>query len=398
MPSVRTIALTKSGINKIRSQQFEFKTTDFADSIKSLSPGEWVSFKVSNSENWFGFINPLIDEKYVCGYALGILAKDDLNFSIEEFIKETITKSHFRRKRFHGYDKASRIFYGSVDGLPGLLIDQFENMSIVQINTAGIDRYRDLIRRFVSELGEVPAYFLDNAKYREKESLPTYSNDQFPDLLVVENGIKFKIRSEVLQKVGFYYDHRENRLQLMNLIPRLSTVPKKSVDLFCYSGAWGLSALKAGVEHCDFVDQGDFSQEVTEALRLNGFDDKGSFYRGDVFKFLDDSIQKKNLYDIILCDPPAFAKNPSQKNQALDGYSKLHRRVFKCLVHGGIVAFSSCTHYVTHQEFQKNILEAAVKEGRKAQLIYAGIQGFDHPVFSQDDRSNYIKSYFYIVE
>jgi 23S rRNA (cytosine1962-C5)-methyltransferase len=396
---VRTITLSKSGTNKIRGQQFELKTTDFEDSIKSFSPGEWVLLKLSPEEFWFGFINPLINDKFICGYVLGVYRKEDeKKFSEQNFLKMVITKAQSKRQRFYGYEKASRLFYGSADGLPGLIIDQFDNMSIIQINTAGIDRHREFIKEVATELSGVPSYLLDNAKYREKELLPVYANDMLPDLSVTENEIKFKIRSEVIQKIGFYYDHRENRHQLMNLISRLKVIPVKAVDLFCYSGAWGLSALKAGVQSCDFVDQGDFANEITEALKLNDLERKGRFHRGDVFKFLDESIVKKNSYDMILCDPPAFAKNPSQKNQALDGYSKLHRKVFKILKLGGIVAFSSCTHYVNHQEFQKNILESALKEGRRIQLIYAGIQGFDHPVYSQDDRSNYIKSYFYIAE
>jgi 23S rRNA (cytosine1962-C5)-methyltransferase len=284
------------------------------------------------------------------------------------------------------------------DGLPGLIIDQFENASIIQINTAGVDRYRDAIMKTVSDIMETPAYFLDNPKYREKESLPIFQNSQLPDLKVLENGLKYHIRSEVLQKVGFYYDHRENRLQLMEFLSRFNNRLEKGVDLFSYAGAWGMSALKAGVKHIDFVDQGDLSHEVLQSLKLNNYSECGSFHRGDVFKFLDQAIERKTFFDVILCDPPAFAKSVLQKSQALEGYSKLHRKVFKALGKASFVAFSSCTHYVSHEEFQKNILDAAYKEERKIQLVYAGLQGLDHPVTSLLDRSNYIKSYFYIVE
>lgn len=396
---MRSISLAKSGINKIRSHQLELKASDFEDSIKSIPPGEWCFMQASHQEIWIGFINPLIDEKYSCAQIVTkITPEDQKSFVVENFIIDKIKSAQTRRSRFQGYEKNARIFYGVSDGLPGLIIDQFENASIIQINTSGIDRYRDLIKKSVSDLMQTRSYLLDNPKYREKESLPTYENEKLPDLQVIENELRYAIRSEVLQKVGFYYDHRENRYQLMSLLSRLNKKLKNGLDLFSYAGAWGMSALKAGVSEVQFVDQGDFSYEVKEALQLNGFSERGVFHRGDVFKFLDESISKSKKFDLILCDPPAFAKSVLQKPQALEGYSKLHRKVFKTLEMGGLVAFSSCTHYVSHEEFQKNIQDAAFKENKKLQLIYSGIQGLDHPVKSLDDRANYIKSYFYIVE
>ena len=355
--------------------------------------------KAGPGELWVGFVNPMIDEKFSCAQLVAKLTADEMkSFSPESFILSKIQAAADRRKRIKGYEKNARLFYGVSDGLPGLIIDQFENASIIQINTAGVDRFREQIRNFVTDLMGTKAYFLDNPKYREKEFLPTFEAAQFPELHVLENGLKYQIRPEVLQKVGFYYDHRENRLQLMEILQRMNFRPKCGLDLFSYAGAWGMSALKAGCGEVDFVDQGDFEVEVNEALRLNSFQGKGAFHRADVFKFLDQAVDSKKLYDLILCDPPAFAKSALQKNQALEGYSKLHRKVLKALDKNSVVAFSSCTHYVGHDEFQKNVLDAAFKEGRKIQLIYSGMQGFDHPVMSLNDRSNYIKSYFYIVE
>lgn len=396
---MRSLSLSKSGTNKVRSHQLELKVADFEDSIKSLPPGEWCLMKVSPTETWVGFVNLLIEEKYTCAHLLSPLSVEEIKtFSIEAFITSKIKSAFAKRTRFSDYKKNARIVYGASDGLPGLIVDQFENAGIIQINTSGFDRFREHIQKTVSELSKTEAYFLDNPKYREKESLPTFETKAFPELHVSENNLKYKIRPEVLQKVGFYYDHRENRLQLMNMLSRLEVKPKTGVDLFSYAGAWGMSGLKAGVEQMFFVDQGDFSVEVNESLKANGFSGRGTFTRTDVFKFLDESVQKNQKFDLILCDPPAFAKSLQQKNQALEGYSKLHRKVFKALSNGGLVAFSSCTHYVSHQEFQKNIQDAALKENKKIQLIYSGMQGFDHPVTSLEDRSNYIKSYFYIVE
>jgi len=396
---VRTLNLSKSGLNKIQSRQIEFKSSDFEDSIKSIPPGDWCSIKISNNENGILYLNPLVDEKFTCGYLVHRLKTDEITaFDIKSFIFKKIQNALLKRKLFRGYEKNSRVFYGVSDGLPGLIVDLFNNISIIQINTAGLDRFRDDIKKEVERLVEVPSYFLDNTKYREKESLPFFESQNLPPLEVLENDIKYKIRPEVLQKIGFYYDHRENRYQLVNLLSRMNLEINDAVDLFCYVGAWGVSALKAGAKNCQFIDQGDFEIEINNTLQLNGFEGKGQFRRTDVFKFLDDTIQKNQKYDLVLCDPPAFAKSMLQKNQALEGYTKLHRKVFKIASSQAIVSFSSCTHYVNHEEFQKNILDAAKKENRSIQLIYVGTQGFDHPMDSLHDRSNYIKCYFYFVE
>jgi 23S rRNA (cytosine1962-C5)-methyltransferase len=214
----------------------------------------------------------------------------------------------------------------------------------------------------------------------------------------MENGLTYHLPAEVIQKVGFYYDHRENRLQLRALLSRLGRVPERGVDLFCYAGSWGMNALKAGVRSMDFVDQGNFDETVLAALKHNGLGDTGAFHRGDVFKFLDDAVTSGKRYDLIICDPPAFAKSSLQKSQALDGYSKLHRKVLKAAAPGAVLALSSCTHYVDHDEFQKNVLDAAHRENKKVQLLYCGMQGWDHPVEYLGDRGNYIKSYFFILE
>jgi 23S rRNA (cytosine1962-C5)-methyltransferase len=397
---VRALKLAKTGLNKVRAYQKELKQADIEDSLKSIPPGEWCLLIHSSVPiQYLCFVNPMVDDKYVSVHVLDQFSeKDTSEISPEEFIQAKLAQAVERRLQFRGYEQTSRLFYGWADGLPGLIADQFQDKIILQINTSGIDRFRELIKQTLEKITESKVYFLDNQKYREKEFLPVFETDQLPDISIVENGLSFHLRSEVMQKVGFYYDHRENRYQLISILSRLNRKFDSAVDLFCYAGAWGLAALKGGAANCSFVDQGDFETEINQALSLNGFAGKGSFRRSDVFKYLDESINVKRNFDLILCDPPAFAKSFSQKDQALEGYSKLHRKVLKAAAPKGLIAFSSCTHYVNHEEFQKNILEAAHKENRRLQLIYSGMQGWDHPVPSLMDKANYIKSYFYLLE
>ncbi len=395
---MRELCLAKSGISKIKQGLFDLKVVDIFDSIKSITPGEWCSFK-GEKEYFVGYVNPLVGEKFSCVYILSNTnIQNPLTFKVETYIAETLVKAFQKRQRYKGYEKASRLFYGQSDGFSGLIIDLFSNCCLIQINTAGIDRYRDLVLKMTQEYVGVPCYFLDNPKYREKEFLPRFDSQPFPDLKIVENDLEYYLPKEVVQKIGFYYDHRENRYQLRQLLARVNKNFSKGLDLFCYAGAWGMNALKEDVKNVEFVDQGDFLKTIEKSLEINGFLGRAHFTRSDVFSYLDSAIAKSLNFDLVLCDPPAFAKNPNQKKEALDGYSKLHRKVFKVAGNESICAFSSCTQYVSHSEFQENVLEAARREGRRVQLLYNGLQGWDHPTRSMNEKSNYIKSLFYIVE
>jgi len=391
---LRHLILNKTGQNKVRSQAKELKAGDFESSVKSCHPGEWCLLQVDGKEH-VGYINPLVGDQFTCFYLIEHSGNQTDPVLI---VKDKLERAYGKRSRLEGYLDGCRLFYGSSDGLPGLIIDTFLDTNIIQINTAGIDKYREEIRSFVSELTKKKSYFLDNVQYRSKEFLPSFEKENIQDLSIIENNLKYKLRSEVLQKVGFYYDHRENRRQLTRIMNSLNFTFNSGIDLFSYIGAWGINALSAGCKEVDFVDQGDFSTEVSWSLQKNSFEGRGHFHRTDVFKFLDEKIKADARYDLILSDPPAFAKSMNQKKQALEGYSKLHRKVFKLASKGSLCAFSSCTHYVTHEEFMKNIQETAFRENKKIQLIYTGIQGWDHPISSLNDRANYIKSYFYFVE
>lgn len=389
---MREISLSKSGEQKLRSHQFELKAQDASDSLRSFTPGEWV--RVRNS-SLLGFINPMLDEQ---PGAIQIIENSQHETDPQALIEKKIREAFGKRLLDPSYQEGCRGFYGQADGLPGLIADVYSNAILIQINTAGIDLFREKIREIFETVWERKAYFLDHEKYREKEGLPKHPQEELPNIEVSENGIRYELSSAVIQKVGFYYDHRENRRYLKNLLERATASKETGLDLFCYAGAWGMNALSGGMQRFDFVDQGDFSKEISRALTLNHFEGRGEFHRADVFKYLDAVTASGKRYDLILCDPPAFAKSAHQKRSALEGYSKLHRKVLKALAPKGIVVFSSCTHYVDPQEFQKTILDASYKEDRKLRLLHCGHQGWDHPTSATFDKSNYIKSFFYILE
>lgn len=392
---LKKISLKKSGVNRIKSNHSELKADDVEDFLKSFHPGEWVILS-SPEGQWLGYVNPLLE--FTANPITVLEPLTNPKITPTDYIKRKLDTAYALRGKIKDYLSGCRLVYGQQDALPGLQIDLFENACFIQINTAGLDTHRDFIKTYVFELTQKKCYFLDNQKYREKESLPFFEAEKLPDIKVFENDLHLSVRSEVIQKVGYYYDHRENRRALTDLILRMDHSFKNGIDLFCYIGSWGLHALKANVAQMTFVDQGDFSAEIQNNLKLNKFDDRGQYVRADVFKYLDQCAQEGKTFDLILSDPPAFAKSLSQKKGALEGYHKLHRKVLKLAAPWSLVGFSSCTHYVDQDEFQKTILEEAQKENRKVHLIYQGLQGWDHPIKSTMDKSNYIKSFFYIVE
>ena len=220
---MKVLNLAKSGLNKVRAHQRELKQADIEDSLKSIPPGEWCLLVHSTlTSSYLCFINPMVEDKYVSVHVVDQLAtKDSSQISPEKFIAHKLEQSVVRRKLFRGYEETSRLFYGWSDGLPGLIADQFNDKIILQINTSGIDRHREFIKHTLESLTGSKVFFLDNQKYREKEFLPVYQNETVPDISINENGLKFQLRSEVMQKVGFYYDHRENRQQLISLLNRM---------------------------------------------------------------------------------------------------------------------------------------------------------------------------------
>ncbi|AYF43155.1 S-adenosylmethionine-dependent methyltransferase [Halobacteriovorax sp. BALOs_7] len=388
---MRTINIKKKINLRFEEKVILLSGNDIEDSLKSYRPGEWCFFEF-NKAKYIGFVNPNSSrKKNICVYKY---SQDDPLSLIKNLIKNAVSY----RKEI-GYALDSRLIYGEADGLPGVIVDSYENCAIVQINSAGMDQFRNDIKTYLNELIDKDVLLLDNETYRKIEELPTFKKDDLPEVIsVTENGFKYKIDRELMQKVGYYYDHRENRRKFEELTIRTGQSFKKGLDLFTYVGSWGLHLLRANVSKVDFVDQANMQGVVDEHLSLNNFSGKGTFIRSDVFKFLDGAINSGNEYDIIVCDPPAFSKNYKDKKAALKGYEKLYNKIFQIIENGGLLAAASCTQNISMSELDQCVLKAANKIGVSVKLIDTGIQGLDHPISNLDSRSNYIKYLAYKVD
>lgn len=372
---------------------------------KGLRPGEWIILEDQLAKkNYIAYINPYSESFY----KLKILSEDktkkynvksDEEVVARELIVANLQAAFKLRDYLTDYSNGARLVYGMNDSLPGIIVDKYQKYILAQINTAGMDRFRDLIKaEIVKKYPEQKVLFFDNLEYRKAEVLPIHEPEKITeDLDILENGIQYRISQTVMQKIGYYYDHRENRSKLANLLTRTSFPKKTGLDLFSYVGSWGLHMLKAGVENVEFVDQANMEVATNTNLELNNFKGRGHFTRSDVFKFLDTALTSGKKYDVIVSDPPAFTKSEKNKIQALQGYEKLHLKAMRLLSDEGLMVVASCTHHVNYEELDKTVQEAALKNSQNVQLLDLGVQGMDHPFSGFKDKSFYIKYLVYFV-
>lgn len=395
---LKEVSLSKEGALKVHKKNFELYFSDLEDNIKSCIPGEWVIFKnIKKNKSYIGFVNPLVDNRSSCAHIIDEESK--LDISELEYLKCLIEKAFQKRKLFKEYNSNSRVIYGNADNIPGLIVDSYENLAIMQINTAGIDRFRNEVQEFLTKLLSKPIFILDNPKYRERESLPIYEVEPIPhNILIKENGLQFEVTKENLQKVGYYYDHRENRDRAKNILKKFDRKFEKGMDLFCYVGSWGINLIDAGCECVEFVDQGNFEEDIKQNLKLNNFETKGRFVRENVFEYLKTLNKNNEKFDLICSDPPAFCKSKKEAKKAYEGYLKLHKEIFKLLTPSSLFIACSCTYYIDFPTFEQSVVEAAKSVGRKIQLIDIGVQGFDHPTEKLIDKNTYLKYFAYLVE
>ena len=388
---MREVELSKSAVRQLSQYCSSFYEKDIETSVKSFQPGEWVSV-CSENKKYLGFINSNV----VAGPVLRVIGEVSGNDEPKTIVLGLIQEAFDRRDIFKSY-KNYRLCYGESDRLPGLLVDVFTNYVLVQINTAGIDRFREEIKVFLAALyPERNVILFDNEAYRKNEMLPLFENSSVDEVQVEESNFKYVINGETIQKIGYYFDHRENRLKLERFLSEITHL-SKGLDLFSYIGSWGLHLLRGGVENVEFVDQANMSENISSSLLLNGLEGRGQFIRKDVFSYLDGCIQKNQKFDIIVSDPPAFSKSEKNLKKALGGYEKLHAKCLKILNDSGYYVAASCTHGVSIEDLDQTVLKASGRIGKRVHLLDVGIQGWDHPFEGLSSKAFYIKYLLYKV-
>lgn len=294
---------------------------------------------------------------------------------------------------------AYRLIHAEGDGLPGLIVDIYDTVAIVQAHSIGmhIDRHR-IAEALAGVLGEK----CQTIYYRSQSTLPGKNNEEFQNeylrgmgivpYIVLEHGNKYYVDWEEGQKTGFFLDQRENRKLLGDFC-----LNKKVLNTFCYTGGFSIGALQGGAEFVHSVDASEKAIELTRKnLELNGFNSAmNKCFAMDTFEFLKD---KQDEYDVIVLDPPAFAKHRDARHQAVKGYQRLNTEAMKAIRTGGIIFTFSCSQVVDRQLFYDTIVSSAIQAGRNIKVLHHLSQPPDHPVSIFHPEGEYLKGLVLYIE
>jgi 23S rRNA (cytosine1962-C5)-methyltransferase len=287
-----------------------------------------------------------------------------------------------------------RLVYGESDGLPGLVIDRYGSACVVQIGTAGMELLKLKIQEALNQVLRCEAVlFKNDSSAREMEGLPSYveaakGNFDQP-AIVIEDGLEFQAPLAEGQKTGWFFDQAANRRALSKYVRKGSRV----LDVFSYVGAWGVRAAHHGAREVTCVDSSQAALELAAAnAERNGL--KVVTLKGDAFDVLEDLAKQGARFDIVVIDPPAFAKRKKDLPKALGAYKRLNQLALQVIADEGILVSCSCSFHVSAEELQDAIAKAARGAEKHLQIIEMGGQAPDHPVHPAIPETRYLKAYF----
>jgi len=334
------------------------------------------------------YINP---QALICARILS--RKTNLKCGVN-FFKERLTTALTLRNKLFG-KPYYRLVFGESDGLPGLVIDRFGAVLSVQITTVGMDiRKASLIEALVELLAPSAVILKNDTPQRQLEGLgqePEIAYGQLPDKLIIEeNGAQFRVDILGGQKTGWFYDHRVSRGQLASM-----TENQRVLDLFCYTGAWGIPAAIAGASEVVCVDASESALTLAkENAALNNVSEKLNFIHSDVFEFLKKARLDNQLFDIIVLDPPALVKRKKDFKEGYEAYRRLNHLALQVLAKNGILVSASCSHHLSRENLQEILRSSGRHIDRHLVFFASGGQGPDHPIDPAAPETEYLKTYF----
>jgi 23S rRNA (cytosine1962-C5)-methyltransferase len=285
-----------------------------------------------------------------------------------------------------------RLAHGESDGLPGLIVDRYGAQAVVQIGTAGMERLKPEITAALGELEFEAVLFKNDSAARELEGLPLYveaAAGPLPsELTVIEAGLEFQVPFAAGQKTGWFFDQSANRAALARFLKRGDRV----LDAFSYVGAWGVRAAQAGARVTCLDSSAHALEWAAANARRNGL--SLDTRRGDAFEELERLGEEGARFELVILDPPAFAKRRKDEPKALAAYKRLNQLAMRLIAAEGILISCSCSYHVSEEDFEHAIARAARSAGRRLQMLMRGGQAPDHPVHPAIPETRYLKAYF----
>lgn len=332
-------------------------------------------------------------------YQIGSIAVRILSFKPSAidttFWEQKISAAYEVRKRLGLVNKEKnnifRLIHGEGDGLPGLIVDIYGKTAVVQAHSVGMHHCRNVIAEALMKIGDG---LLESVYYKSETTLPFkaalnpkdgYLVGNSSDSVAIENSLSFYIDWLEGQKTGFFIDQRENRA-LLEKYAKDKTV----LNMFCYTGGFSVYAMRGGAQLVHSVDCSAKAIALTERnIELNYPNDtRHEAYTEDAFKFLE---KAGNQYNLIVLDPPAFAKHKDALQSALKGYTRLNAIAFEKIQPGGIIFTFSCSQAVSPQQFRLAVFTAAAKSGRHVRILHQLHQPADHPICIYHPEGEYLK-------
>ena len=320
----------------------------------------------------------------------------------EDFFRARVRNAWEYRKKT--VDTSScRLIFGEADFLPGLTVDKYEDVLVVESLALGMDRFKDLILKLITETLAKDGirirgiYERSDAKVRELEGMERvkgFLSEPFDTKVqICENGVKYYVDVAEGQKTGFFLDQKYNRLAIQKLCKGA-----KVLDCFTHTGSFALNAGIAGAASVLAVDASDTAiRQAEENAALNGLSDTVSFRVADVFELLPELEAAGEQYDIVILDPPAFTKSREATKNAIKGYREINMRGLKLVRDGGFLATCSCSHFMTQELFTETIAQAATSAHKRLRQVEFRTQASDHPILWNSDESYYLKFYIFQV-
>lgn len=356
--------------------------------LKEFSVGQWCHV-TNNRGKVLGtaYVNPntLICARLVSRFEKQVLTIDILVKKIQQALR-------LREKIFPV--PCYRLIFGEGDALPGLVVDRYHDILVVQITTAGMDNIQDDIIEALSQVIQPKTILLRNdSSSRELEGLELYSKTvlgELPEFVELEeNNTRFVTSLEQGQKTGWFYDHRLNRQRTQQYVK-----DKTVLDVFSYVGGWGIQALQAGAKEVTCVDASGFALGLAQkSAALNNREENFNTIEGDAFETLKALAEEGKKYDVVILDPPAFVKRRKDLKEGSLAYRRINRLAMNLIKNEGILVSASCSFHLGHEQLLNEIRQASYLANVDCQVLEQGHQGPDHPIHPAMKETDYLKSF-----
>jgi len=354
--------------------------------LTKFKPGDYARVLAHNDKALgLAYVNP---QSLICARLLSTWSIPDKAWLAARIRTALALRERLYAKPYY------RLIFGESDGLPGLIVDRYAATVVVQIGTAGMERLKTEVLDALIEVVRCEAVlFKNDSASRELEGLPLYVETGYGsvgDLVrVEEDGLAFQVPLATGQKTGWFFDQAANRREL----PRFIKPGSRVLDVFSYAGAWGARALRAGAREVLCVDSSAAALELS-TMNARALGGNLQAVKGDAFDVLEEFAAKRERFDVVVLDPPAFAKRKRDLPKALAAYKRLNQLAMQLMVADGILVSCSCSFHLSAEDLQDAIGKAARSAQKHVQILQLGGQAADHPVHPAIPETRYLKAYF----